>query len=78
MAHGRSGSTKVRVAPQHATFELGTRPAALRNPRLGANSGISIKPQSGVTQYGKSLNQGFGVPDVAGVGFGNTAKSGES
>ena len=78
MAFGRKGSTSVKVPGAHASFVLGSRPAALRNPRLSSNAGISIKPQQGVTQYGKQFAANSGVPNVGGVGFGDTGKSGES
>lgn len=72
MAKGISikGPRTAGSAPQHASFVLGSRPPALRNPR--------IKPAIGVTQYGKQLNAGSGIPNVSGVGFGNTAETGES
>lgn len=78
MARGMKGSTSVRVPPSRASFVLGSRPGALRSPSLGRNTGISIKPQEGVTQYGKQFAANSGVPNIGGVGFGNTAKTGES
>lgn len=62
------GAKSVRLPPQRASFVLGSRPPALRNPSLGSNAGIAIKPQApNTTQYGK-------VP----IGFGNTMQTGES
>ena len=64
------GPTKVREAPQHASFVLGSRPPGLRSPR--------IKPLEGISQYGKQLQTQAGVPPVGGAGFGNTGQTGES
>lgn len=52
-------------APSFTRFALGTRPPALRSPR--------IKPAENVTQYAKQLN----VPSAS-AGFGNTGKTGET
>jgi hypothetical protein len=65
----RTGNVRVS-APSHASFVLGSRPPALRNPR--------IKPAVGVTQYGKQLASQSGVPNVSGAGFGDTGQTGES
>jgi len=56
---------KTASAPTHTPFVLGSRPPALRSPR--------IKPATGVTQYAKQL----GVPSAS-SGFGNTGKTGET
>ena len=71
-------SSKMKGGSSSTSFVLGSRPGALRSPRLGSNSGISIKPQTGVTQYGKQMAANNGIPSMGGVGFGNTAKTGES
>lgn len=63
------GSTKVRVPPQRASFVLGSRPPALRSPR--------IKPAIGVSQYGKQLTSNTGIPQIGGTA-GDTGRSGES
>jgi hypothetical protein len=52
-------------APSFTRFALGTRPPALRSPR--------IKPAIGVTQYAKQL----GVPSAV-SGPGDTGKTGET
>ena len=67
---GGIGGISKSSAPSHTPFVLGSRPPALRSPR--------IKPAIGVTQYAKQLNSGSGVPSQAGVGFGDTGKTGES
>ena len=64
------GPKSVRVPPQRASFVLGSRPPALRSPR--------IKPAIGVSQYSKQLQSQSGVPSIAGTGFGNTGNTGES
>jgi hypothetical protein len=66
----KAGSRSVPTPPQRASFVLGSRPSQLR-----ANPVPRIKPQFGVTQYGKSPAGGGGPGNPAGASAGDTGQT---